>query len=139
MIKLCREVWIEVNLDAVKKNLRAIRRHIPHKSKIMAVVKANGYGHGSIEVARHALEHGASELAVASVEEGIVLRKAGITAPILVLGFTSLSCVKKSAAWNITLSAFQVDWMKEANEILEKKRVLTGWPFILTWIPAWDD
>ncbi|MGB9941598.1 alanine racemase, partial [Bacillus subtilis] len=48
MIKLCREVWIEVNLDAVKKNLRAIRRHIPHKSKIMAVVKANGYGHGSI-------------------------------------------------------------------------------------------
>ena len=50
MIKLCREVWIEVNLDAVKKNLRAIRRHIPHKSKIMAVVKANGYGHGSIEV-----------------------------------------------------------------------------------------
>lgn len=121
MIKLCREVWIEVNLDAVKKNLRAIRRHIPHKSKIMAVVKANGYGHGSIEVARHALEHGASELAVASVEEGIVLRKAGITAPILVLGFTSLSCVKKSTAWNITLSAFQVDWMKEANEILEKE------------------
>lgn len=121
MIKLCREVWIEVNLDAVKKNLRAIRRHIPHKSKIMAVVKANGYGHGSIEVARHAMEHGASELAVASVEEGIVLRKAGITAPILVLGFTSLSCVKKSTAWNITLSAFQVDWMKEANEILEKE------------------
>ncbi|MGG1348404.1 alanine racemase [Bacillus subtilis] len=121
MIKLCREVWIEVNLDAVKKNLRAIRRHIPYKSKIMAVVKANGYGHGSIEVARHALEHGASELAVASVEEGIVLRKAGITAPILVLGFTSLSCVKKSAAWNITLSAFEVDWMKKANEILEKE------------------
>ncbi|MFJ5795884.1 alanine racemase, partial [Bacillus atrophaeus] len=51
-------------------------------SKIMAVVKANAYGHGSVEVARHALEHGASELAVASVEEGIVLRKAGITAPI---------------------------------------------------------
>lgn len=71
-------------------------------------------------MARHALEHGASELAVASVEEGIVLRKAGITAPILVLGFTSLSCVKKSAAWNITLSAFQVDWMKEANEILKE-------------------
>ncbi|MEC0496963.1 alanine racemase [Bacillus glycinifermentans] len=121
MNKLCREVWIEVNLDAIKKNLRAIRHHIPNKSKIMAVVKANAYGHGSVEVARHALEHGASELAVASVEEGIVLRKAGITAPILVLGFTSLGCVKKSAAWNITLSAFQVDWIKKANEILEKE------------------
>lgn len=44
----------------------------------MAVVKANGYGHGSIEVARHALEHGASELAVASVEEGIVYVKLGL-------------------------------------------------------------
>ncbi len=108
MIKLCREVWIEVNLDAVKKNLRAIRRHIPHKSKIMAVVKANGYGHGSIEVARHALEHGASELAVASVEVGIVLRKAGITVPILVLGFTSLSCVKKSAAWEYNIISIRL-------------------------------
>ncbi|MFT0801045.1 alanine racemase [Bacillus swezeyi] len=121
MKKLCREVWVEVDLDAIKKNLRAIRHHIPNKSKIMAVVKANAYGHGSVEVARHALEHGASELAVASVEEGIVLRKAGITAPILVLGFTPLRCVKESAAWKITLSAFQVDWIKEANEILEKE------------------
>ncbi|MCI4137078.1 alanine racemase [Bacillus vallismortis] len=121
MTKLCREVWIEVNLDAIKKNLRVIRRHIPNESKIMAVVKANGYGHGSVEVARHALEHGASELAVASVEEGIVLRKAGITAPILVLGFTSLSCVKKSADWNIELTAFQADWIQNANKILENK------------------
>lgn len=87
----------------------------------MAVVKANAYGHGSVEVARQALESGASELAVASVEEGIVLRRAGITAPILVLGFTALSCVKKSAVWNITLSAFQVSWIKKANRILEKE------------------
>lgn len=123
MKKLCREVWIEVDLDAIKKNIRAIRRHIPNKSKIMAVVKANAYGHGSVEVARQALESGASELAVASVEEGIVLRRAGITAPILVLGFTALSCVKKSAVWNITLSAFQVSWIKEANRILEKEAV----------------
>ncbi|MFS1185261.1 alanine racemase [Bacillus velezensis] len=120
MKKLCREVWIEVDLDAIKKNVRAIRRHIPNTSKIMAVVKANAYGHGSVEVARQALESGASELAVASVEEGIVLRRAGITAPILVLGFTALSCVKKSAVWNITLSAFQVSWIKKANRILEK-------------------
>lgn len=121
MKKLCREVWIEVDLDAIKKNVRAIRRHIPNTSKIMAVVKANAYGHGSVEVARQALESGASELAVASVEEGIVLRRAGIKAPILVLGFTALSCVKKSAVWNITLSAFQVSWIKKANRILEKE------------------
>ncbi|MFN2747392.1 MULTISPECIES: alanine racemase [Bacillus] len=121
MKKLCREVWVEVDLDAIKKNLRAIRRHIPKKSNIMAVVKANAYGHGAVEVARHALEYGASELAVASLEEGIEIRKAGIKAPILVLGFTPLRCVKESAAWNITLSAFQVGWIKEANEILENE------------------
>ncbi|MDA7027880.1 alanine racemase [Bacillus sp. CLL-7-23] len=123
MTKLCREVWIEVNLDAIKKNLRAFHHYIPNKSKIMAVVKANAYGHGAVEVARHALEHGASELAVAGLEEGIILRKAGIKAPILVLGFTPLKCVKEASAWNIELSAFQVDWIKKANEILEKEAV----------------
>ncbi|MFP2989068.1 alanine racemase, partial [Bacillus velezensis] len=66
MKKLCREGWIEVDLDAIKKNVRANRRHIPNTSKIMAVVKANAKGHGSVEVARQALESGASELAVAS-------------------------------------------------------------------------
>lgn len=93
--KALQEVWIEVNLDAIKRNIEAIQAHIPRKSKIMAVVKANAYGHGSVEVARQALESGATELAVASLEEGIVLRRAKIEAPILVLGFTPLDCVKK--------------------------------------------
>lgn len=137
MKKLCREVWIEVDLDAIKKNVRAIRRHIPNTSKIMAVVKANAYGHGSVEVARQALESGASELAVASVEEGIVLRRAGITAPILVLGFTALSCVKKSAVWNITLSAFQVSWIKKRIGYWKKKQIRNGCPFISMWIREW--
>ncbi|MDR6225725.1 alanine racemase [Desmospora profundinema] len=118
--KFCRETWIEVNLNALEKNLRAIRRHIPKKTKIMAVVKANAYGHGSVGVARHALKAGASALAVAILEEAIVLRKAGITAPILVLGFTPLKCVKEAAVWNVQLSAFQVEWVKEAQKILEK-------------------
>lgn len=114
------ETWIEVNLDAITKNLKAIRQHIPKKSKIMAVVKSNAYGHGSIGVARHALKSGASALAVAVLEEAIVLRKAGITAPILVLGFTPLKYVKKAAHWNVELSAFQVDWIKKAQKILKK-------------------
>ncbi|MED1946509.1 MULTISPECIES: alanine racemase [Brevibacillus] len=119
MKQLFRETWIEVNLDAVKKNIRAIRRHIPEQTKIMAVVKANAYGHGSAGVARHALEYGATSLAVAILEEGIVLRKAGIAAPILVLGFTPLSRVKEAVAWNIELSAFQADWIKKADKIVK--------------------
>ena len=118
MKQLFRETWIEVNLDAIKKNIRAFRRYIPKQTKIMAVVKANAYGHGSVGVARHALQYGATSLAVAIIEEGIVLRHAGITAPILVLGFTPLSRVKEALAWNIELSAFQVDWIKEAQKIV---------------------
>ncbi|KMY20045.1 alanine racemase [Bacillus pumilus] len=121
MKKLCREVWIEVNLDAIKRNIEAIQAHIPRKSKIMAVVKANAYGHGSVEVARQALESGATELAVASLEEGIVLRRAKIEAPILVLGFTPLDCVKRAAAWRIDLSGLREDWIVEANEILAEE------------------
>ncbi|ASJ55058.1 alanine racemase [Brevibacillus formosus] len=119
MKQLYRETWIEVNLDAIKKNIRAIRRHIPEQTKIMAVVKANAYGHGSAGVARHALEYGATSLAVAILEEGIVLRRTGIVAPILVLGFTPLSRVKEAVAWNIELSAFQTDWIKKADKIVK--------------------
>ncbi|WP_144523115.1 alanine racemase [Bacillus pumilus] len=121
MKKLCREVWIEVNLDAIKRNIEAIQAHIPRKSKIMAVVKANAYGHGSVEVARQALESGATELAVASLEEGIVLRRAKIEAPILVLGFTPLDCVKRAVAWRIDLSGLREDWIVKANEILAEE------------------
>jgi alanine racemase len=71
-----------VDLDAIRHN---VRRLIPAGAELMAVVKANGYGHGSVPVARAALEGGATWLGVALVEEGIRLRDAGITAPILVL------------------------------------------------------
>ena len=76
--------WIEINLSAVENNVKALRAiaGVP----IMAVVKANGYGHGAIEVSRAALAAGASWLAVSCAEEAIVLREAGITVPILVLG-----------------------------------------------------
>jgi alanine racemase len=71
-----------VDLDAVRHNVRTLR---PPRASFMAVVKANGYGHGAEPVARAALEAGATWLGVALVEEGVRLRDAGLTAPILVL------------------------------------------------------
>ncbi len=73
-----------MDLGAVRHNVRALRRRAPN-ARLMAVVKADAYGHGVIPVARAALEAGASSLAVATAEEGAELRRAGITAPILVL------------------------------------------------------
>ena len=82
-----RPLWTEVDLDAIAHNLAEVRRRIGPESRIMAVVKANAYGHGSVPVARVALEAGASYLGVACVDEGVQLRQAGVTAPIVLLGY----------------------------------------------------
>ena len=81
---LHRPVWAEVDLDAIRNNARVLGDHA-RAEHLMAVVKADGYGHGAVPVARAALEGGASWLGVALVEEGVELREAGITAPVLVL------------------------------------------------------
>lgn len=78
----------EIDLDSIEHNLNEICRLLGPEVKIMAVVKADGYGHGAVAVAQAALGAGASSLAVASLSEGLALRRAGITAPVLLLGFT---------------------------------------------------
>jgi alanine racemase len=77
--------WVEVDAAAIEANALALRRHIGG-SGLMAVVKADGYGHGALTVARAALAGGAGSLGVATLAEGIELRRAGVEAPVLVLG-----------------------------------------------------
>ena len=79
-----RPAWAEVDLDAVRHNVRTLVR-TANGAEVCVVVKADGYGHGSVRIARASLDAGAASLAVALVEEGIVLREAGIEAPILLL------------------------------------------------------
>ena len=77
--------WIEVDHTALAGNLAALRGLAGGERSVIAVVKANAYGHGAIEVSRTLLDHGAARLAVATLGEGLQLREAGIAAPILVL------------------------------------------------------
>jgi alanine racemase len=84
-----RPAWVEIDLDCVRHNIRGFQRIIPDSTQMMAVVKADAYGHGAYHVAKAALQAGASRLAVAIVEEGIVLRRLGITAPIHILGVSA--------------------------------------------------
>ena len=79
-----RPSWVEVDLDAIRHNVREIT-HVVAPARFCAVVKADGYGHGDVPVAEAALEAGAEWLAVATVTEGLRLREAGIEAPILLL------------------------------------------------------
>lgn len=80
-------IWAEVDLAAIARNVEELRR-VSRPARFMAVVKANGYGHGAESVARTALENGADMLGVARIDEAMALRKAGIFAPILILGYT---------------------------------------------------
>jgi alanine racemase len=94
--------WVEIDLPALGHNVREIRRLLTPETAIMAVVKADAYGHGAIDVARTVLAAGVSWLAVATVPEGIELRAAGITAPILVLGAVNSAIqVEAIANWNL--------------------------------------
>jgi alanine racemase len=80
-----RATWIDIDLHALAHNLRVVRAHLSG-ARVMAVVKADAYGHGAVEVARRLEREGADSLGVALVEEGVELRRAGVTLPILVLG-----------------------------------------------------
>ena len=79
-----RPAWAEIDLDAVAHNVRTLAATAA-PARLCAVVKADGYGHGAVPVARAAIGAGATWLAVALAEEGVALRDAGIDAPVLVL------------------------------------------------------
>ncbi|MCL5960336.1 MAG: alanine racemase, partial [Chloroflexi bacterium] len=81
-----RPTWAEIDLDAVAHNVRELKQLIG-STELLAVVKANAYGHGAVMVARTALENGAKWLGVACTDEAVQLRRAGLASPILILGY----------------------------------------------------
>ncbi|KPK97298.1 MAG: hypothetical protein AMJ95_09790 [Omnitrophica WOR_2 bacterium SM23_72] len=81
-----RPTWAEINLRHLMHNFRQVRRRLLPKTRIMVTVKADAYGHGLIPISRKLVSCGVDYLGVASVEEGIALRKAGIRTPVLVMG-----------------------------------------------------
>jgi alanine racemase len=102
-------VWAEVDLEAIAHNIREIRRATRPSSKVMAVVKGNGYGHGTVEVGRAALKNGAEWLGVARLAEGAALRKAGIDAPILVLGYITPAQSGDVVRYRLSQAVYSLD------------------------------
>ncbi|MCD7036708.1 alanine racemase [Metabacillus sp. GX 13764] len=118
-----RDTWAEINLDAIQNNVRNMKKLSGEKVKIIAVVKANAYGHGYAEVAEAALAAGAESLAVAFLDEGLYLRSAGIKAPILVLGAARAGDAALAAEHQIALTVFSEEWLKEAASHLHDKKL----------------
>ena len=104
-----RSSWVEIDLDALANNVRGLKSIVGENVTLMAVVKANAYGHGAIAVARTALHNGASHLAVASVSEALELRSAGIEAPILVLSYTPAQMIRQAVREDIAVTLYDLE------------------------------
>lgn len=119
-----RDAWVEVSLDALTYNVRQFKNHLQEKSRLMAVVKADGYGHGAVPIARRSLEAGAEYLGVAFIDEALQIREAGILAPILLLGFTPSYAVREAVRHDLTLTVYSTETLeaiKDAARSLDKK------------------
>lgn len=104
-----RQSWAEVDLSAIRKNVRALISTLRPGASLCAVIKANGYGHGAVAVGRACAEAGASTLGVAIVDEGVELKSAGFGGSILVLGATGDEGARRAIGWDLSLTTFSVD------------------------------
>lgn len=117
--------WAEVDLDAIAHNMREIRRITDKNAQIMAVVKADAYGHGFMETAKTLLGNGADRLAVAVLQEGKQLRSRGVTVPILILGASGPEDAEDLINFDITPNVFDYEFAKALSYEAEKKEKVT--------------
>src|SRR5690606_19099959 len=103
---------VEIDLDNLAFNMQKIRDFVDKKTKIMAVVKANAYGHGSIDASKVFLENGADRLAVSIYQEGVELRNAGVYAPILILNYIPHIQYERIIEKNLTPSIYNYEEAK---------------------------
>ncbi|WP_338113878.1 serine racemase VanT catalytic subunit [Paenibacillus aquistagni] len=115
--------WAEINLAHLKQNAAELKRRLPDACSLMAVVKANAYGHGSVPVAKCLQSIGIHSYAVAEIREGIALRKAGIRGEILVLGYTSPGQFEDLCRYGLTQTVIQAEYAIALNQYGKKMKV----------------
>ncbi|MBW6485648.1 MAG: alanine racemase [Syntrophobacterales bacterium] len=116
--------WVEVDLGHFAANWKAIKRLLAPGVQIMQVVKADGYGHGAIEISNAALQNGASFLGVANADEGVQLRVSGITAPIVILSPATAPEIEQIIKYKLTPSVSAWDFARELNEKAHKAELV---------------
>ena len=105
-----RWAWVEIDLSAIRYNVAEIRRYLEPRTRLTAVVTADAYGHGAYEVSKAALGAGADRLAVSQVAEAVSLRKAGITAPIMLLTQPPVTSIPLLLGYNIVPAVYEPDF-----------------------------
>ena len=117
-----RGAWIEIDLAALANNMRLIRKTVGKKPLIMPVIKADAYGHGACRYAKVLLQNGADRFAVASLQEAISLREAGITAPILCLGYLPERQYAAAIRYDITVAVYSYEQGVEVSLAAEQEQ-----------------
>lgn len=116
-----KRTWANIDLDAAEHNYYVIRKQLKSETKLCCVVKANGYGHGAVQLSRLYEKLGADYLAVSNIEEAIQLRNAEVSLPILILGYTDPRCASLLAEKKITQCVFSYEYGKSlAKNALEQ-------------------
>ncbi|MGD9364016.1 MAG: alanine racemase, partial [Desulfobacterales bacterium] len=113
--------WAEINLGAYAHNLKVLKGISRPPARLMAVVKANGYGHGAVEIARVALDNGAKYLGVARINEAIALRKAGLSAPILIFGYCPPDLAPMLIDYELTQTVYSLSTATALSEYANRK------------------
>jgi len=108
--------YIEINLGNLEHNVRVLKKAIPPKCKLMAVVKAQAYGHGIYEISTHLEKIGVRAFAVATIDEGISLRKYGIRSEILILGYTSIYRASELKKYDLTQTLISLEYANALNK-----------------------
>jgi alanine racemase len=108
-IKQIRPAYAEINLDHLAHNMREVRRLAGKESQVMAVIKADGYGHGAAKIAQTLLDNGADRFAVAVLDEAIELRKAGFEVPVFVLGYTQPERAEEVMKYELEQSVYSLE------------------------------
>lgn len=126
MFTSIRPVWAEVDLNNLEHNMQQIKK-VSKGKDIMAVVKADAYGHGAIETAPVLIENGATKLAVAIITEAMELRRIGIDVPIMILGYTPLDFVRDIVNYSIEQTVYSYDYAsvlsREAQRLKKKAKI----------------
>lgn len=116
-----RDTFAYIDLTKFRSNLEYLKRHT--NKKLIAVIKANGYGHGAYYLAKEAIEADAEMLAVSSLDEAITLRFEGITGPILILGYTRPADVSLALHYDLILTATSLEWVHQVKNTIPEWRL----------------
>ncbi|WP_302455497.1 alanine racemase [Ruminococcus bromii] len=115
-MNMVKRTWAEISLNAIEHNYNVIRNKVADDTKVCCVIKADGYGHGAVELSQVYEKLGADFFAVSNIDEGIEIRKSGSKLPIVILGYTPVSEAKNLAEYDISQAVFSLEYAKELSE-----------------------